>query len=156
MKGNKSSNDGKWTETEASTWIGLVQAQQSLIDKVEEELKKEGFPSLSWYDVLWELERTEGGILRLNDLGKKVLLDKYNVTRLAQRLEEEGLVERGQCPDDGRGRTASITQKGKKLRKKMWPVYEKVVRENFLCKFNKKELKEFKNFIERIQASGLS
>ena len=86
----------------------------------------------------------------------KVLLDKYNVTRLAQRLEEEGLVERGQCPDDGRGRTASITQKGKKLRKKMWPVYEKVVRENFLCKFSKKELKEFKNFIERIQASALS
>jgi hypothetical protein len=38
----------------------------------------------------------------------------------------------------------------------MWPVYEKVVRENFLCKFNSKELKELKNFIERIQASGLN
>jgi len=156
MKGNKSSNNAKWTETEASTWIGLVQAQQSLIDKVEEELKKKGLPSLSWYDVLWELERAENGMLRLNDLGKRVLLDKYNVTRLAQRLEEEGLVERGQCPNDGRGRTAALTDKGRKLRKKMWPVYEKVVRENFLCKFNKKELKEFKNFIERIQASGLS
>ena len=157
MKESSNKNSArKWTEEEAGVWIGLVQAQQSLIDKVELELKKEGFPSLSWYDVLWELERTDGGILRLNDLGKRVLLDKYNVTRLAQRLEEAGLVVRDQCPNDGRGITAEITREGRKLRKKMWPVYEKVVRENFLCKFNSKELKELSNFIERIQASGLS
>ena len=156
MKGNTNNQDRKWNETEASAWIGLVQAQQCLIDKVEQELKKKGFPQLSWYDVLWELERAEAGRLRLNDLGKKVLLDKYNVTRLVQKLEQEGLVVRDPCPKDGRGITATITQKGKKLRKQMWPVYEEVVRENFLCKFNKKELKELKNFVERIQASGLA
>ena len=156
MKGSKNTdNAGKWTETEASAWTGLVQAQQCLIDKVEEELKKKGLPSLSWYDVLWELERSEDGSLRLNDLGKRVLLDKYNVTRLVQRLEDEGLLVRNQCKIDGRGIFACITEKGKKLRKKMWPVYEEVVRENFLCKFNNKELLELKNFIERIQASGL-
>ena len=155
MKGNTEKQDRKWNETEASAWIGLVQAQQSLIDKVEQELKKKGFPQLSWYDVLWELERADAGRLRLNDLGKKVLLDKYNVTRLIQKLEQEGLVVRDPCPKDGRGITATITQKGKNLRKKMWPIYEEVVRENFLCKFNKKELKELKNFVERIQASGL-
>ena len=105
--------------------------------------------------MLWELERSDGDILRLNDLGKRVLLDKYNVTRLVQRLEQEGLVIRDQCPKDGRGVTACITEKGKKLRKEMWPVYEQVVRENFLSKFNASELKELKNFIERIQASGL-
>lgn len=153
---NNRNSSRKWTETEASAWIGLVQAQQTLVDKVEVELKKKGLPSLSWYDVLWELELSEGGILRLNDLGKRVLLDKYNVTRLAQRLEDEGLVIRDRCPKDGRGITAAITEKGRKLRKKMWPVYEKVVRENFLCKFNSKELKELSNFIERIQASGLN
>lgn len=151
----KSKQTKKWTEEEAGAWIGLVQAQQTLIDKVEVELKKQGLPSLSWYDVLWELEQADGGILRLNDLGKRVLLDKYSVTRLAQRLEDEGLVVRDQCPNDGRGITAEITKEGKKLRKKMWPIYERVVRENFLCKFNNKELKELSNFIERIQASGL-
>jgi len=145
----------KWTETEVSAWTGLVQAQQCLIDKVEQELKKKELPSLNWYDVLWELERSDGGILRLNDLGKRVLLNKYNITRLAQRLEDEGLVVRDQCPKDGRGVTAEITEKGKELRKKMWPVYEQVVRENFLSKFNSNELKELNNFMERIQATGL-
>ncbi len=153
MKGSENTKSRRWTETEASAWIGLVQAQQCLIDKVEQELKKKGFPPLSWYDVLWELERAESGRLRLNDLGKRVLLDKYNVTRLVQRLEQEELVVRDPCPKDGRGITATITTKGRKLRKKMWPVYEAVVRENFLGKFNKKELREFKNFIERIHVS---
>jgi DNA-binding MarR family transcriptional regulator len=152
---NDTSKIRKWTETEVSAWTGLVQAQQCLIDKVEQELKKKEFPSLNWYDVLWELERSDGGILRLNDLGKRVLLNKYNITRLAQRLEDEGLVVRDQCPKDGRGVTAEITEKGKELRKKMWPVYEQVVRENFLSKFNSNELKELNNFMERIQATGL-
>ena len=151
----KKSESSKWTETETQTWIGLVKAQQHLIDKVEEELKKAGFPQLSWYDVLWELERSDGGSLRLNDIGDRVLLDKHNVTRLVQRLEKEGLVSRDKCPVDGRGVFACITEKGKKLRRQMWKVYEKVVRENFLCKYNKKELHEFRNFIERLHASGL-
>ena len=145
----------KWTETEVSAWTGLVQAQQCLIDRVEQELKKKGFPSLNWYDVLWELERSDGGILRLNNLGKRVLLNKYNITRLAQRLEDEGLVVRDQCPKDGRGVTAEITEKGKELRKRMWPVYEQVVRENFLSKFSGHELKELNNFIKRIHATGI-
>lgn len=143
-------NKMKWTNTETGAWTGLVQAQQSLINKIEQELKHNDLPPLTWYDLLWELERSEGGILRLNDLGKRVLLDKYRVTRLAQRLEEEGLVVRDQCPQDGRGVTAEITDQGRMLRSKMWPFYQRVVRENFLSKFNKEELEIFKNLIDRI------
>lgn len=146
----------KWTETETKAWIGLVKAKQHLVDMVEEELKKAGFPPLSWYDVLWELESADSGVLRFNEIGDRVLLDKYNVTRLIQRLEKEDLVSRTKCSVDGRGQVACITDKGKKLRKQMWKVYERVVRENFLCKYNKKELKEFQNFVERLQASGFS
>ncbi len=156
MKGSKYKNNAKnWTDTETEAWMGLVKAQQLLYRKVEEELKKKGYPCLNWYDVLWELDRSEDGSLRLNDLGKRVLFDKYNVTRLVQRLEEEGLVSRTQCPVDGRGVFACITDKGRKLRREMWPIYQDTVKKSFFSKFNKKELKELKNFIERIQASGL-
>ena len=156
MKGSKNTNNTRdWTDTETEAWMGLVKAQQLLYRKVEEELKKKGYPCLNWYDVLWELDRAEDGSLRLNDLGKRVLFDKYNVTRIVQRLEEEGLVSRTQCPIDGRGIFACITDKGRMLRREMWPVYKETVKKSFFSKFNKKELKELKNFIERIQASGL-
>jgi len=67
---------------------------------VEEELKKRAFPPL--------VGTMYFGSLRLNDLGKRVLLDKYNVTRLVQRLEQKGLFSHTQCPVDGRGIFACI------------------------------------------------
>ena len=152
-------NSGKkndWTDTETQAYLGLVRAQQYLNRKVEEELRQKGFPPLNWYDVLWELDKAPDGSLRLNELGRKVLFDKYNTTRIVQRLEEEGYVERNQCPVDGRGIFACITDKGRKLRKRMWPVYRETVQKYFFSKFDKKEIVSLRNFIERIQASGLS
>jgi DNA-binding MarR family transcriptional regulator len=141
----------KWTDTETSAWTGLVRAQQYLLNKVEQALKEQGFPPLTWYDVLWELDRAPDGSLRLNEIGKRVLLDKYNVTRLVQRLEDEGLVSRSACPVDGRGIVACITEKGRKLRNAMWPVYEKAVSENFLSRFGKNEIAELSGFMDRIK-----
>ena len=96
----------KLTAEETNAWMGLIKAQQHLTDKVEEELKRNGLPPYSWYDILLELDKAPDGSLRLNDLGKKVLLNKYNVTRLIDRLEKEELVSRDACPDDGRGKMA--------------------------------------------------
>lgn len=135
---------------ETKAWTGLIKAQQQLLDKVEEALKKRKLPPLSWYDILWELEKSQDGSLRLNGIGERVLLNKYNVTRLIDRMEKEGLVSREACKIDGRGIFACITNKGKKLRKKMWPIYEKVIDENFLSHFNKKELKQLAEYTSRL------
>ncbi len=138
------------TDKETRAWVGLVHAQQILVEKVERDLKQQGLPPLGWYDVLWELERTPGGMLRLNDLGKRVLLSKYNVTRLVQRLDEAGLVKKECCTQDGRGIVACITPKGKKLRKKMWPVYQEALRKHFLANYNKTELDLLTKLVNRI------
>lgn len=139
----------KWTALETSAWTGLLRSQQYLVGEVEDALKDEGFPPLPWYDVLWELDKSPGGTLRLNEIGKRVLLDKYNVTRLVQRLENEGLVKRLPCPQDGRGVFASITPKGKKLREKMWPVYERTVKKKFLSKFARTEIARLDSLLKR-------
>ncbi|MGI9534846.1 MAG: MarR family winged helix-turn-helix transcriptional regulator [Thermodesulfobacteriota bacterium] len=141
----------KLSNEETTAWMGFVKSQQYLIEKVEDELKLKGFPPLTWYDVLLELDKAHEGSLRLNDLGKKVLLNKYSVTRLIDRLEKEGLVSRDACQIDGRGIFACITQKGRELRKSMWPVYYNVIKEHFLSQFNKDELSQFIECVERIR-----
>ena len=140
----------KSTTLQTKAWTGFIKSQQQLLDKVEGALKKRDLPPLSWYDILWELEKSQDGSLRLNDIGEKVLLNKYNITRLIDRMEKDGLVSREACKMDGRGVFACITNKGKKLRKKMWPVYESVINENFLSHFNKKELKQLAEFTTRL------
>ena len=141
----------KLTNEETTAWMGLVKSRQYLIERVEHELKQNGFPPLSWYDVLLELDNAPDGSLRLNDLGRRVLLNKYNVTRLIDRLEKEGLVSRNACQIDGRGRFACITLKGRDLRKRMWPVYFNVIKDHFLSRFNSEELARFVECVEKIR-----
>ena len=108
-------------------WIALLRTAPPLFDRVETALKAEGHPPLAWYDVLWELERA-GEPLRQRDLGERLLVARYNLSRLIDRLEGEGLIEREDCADDARGQMLKLTRAGKTLRAKMWPDYAAAIR----------------------------
>ena len=138
------------TDKQTNVWLGYIKSQMLVLSKIEDELKKSNFPPLTWYDILWELEKSEKGSLRLNDLGKKVLLNKYNVTRLIDRMEKEDLVSRESCPVDGRGIFACITEKGRKLRKNMWNVYYKAIKDNFISKFNQNDLNKITEITNKL------
>jgi len=140
----------KLSDVETRAWVAFVKAQQIVLEKVDKDLKEHGFPPLSWYDVLLELDKTQDGRLRQNELGELILLSKYNVSRLLDRLEKQGLIRRKQCVEDTRGTFAVITSKGKNLRKDMWPVYYKSINEHFLSYFSQDELKQIMAFNERL------
>src|ERR1700693_2564171 len=55
--------------TEATAaWIRLMRVQSRVLDAVEQDLKKAGFPPLAWYDALLELSRgPTGGAPRVKD-----------------------------------------------------------------------------------------
>ena len=133
----------KFTTAQQAAWTGFVRAQQSVLGKVDESLKEAGFPPLVWYDVLLALERADGGKLRPSGIGEWMLLKKFNVTRLLDRMEEKGLVSRERYPADKRGVWVTITAKGKKLRSKMWPVYHHAVKEHFLKHFTPTQMRQF-------------
>ncbi len=104
-------------------WIALHRAHRLLLERVESALKRAGLPPLDWYDVLLELERCGGAGLRQYQLGERVLLSKHNLSRLIDRLEQNGLVRREACAEDGRANLIRITAAGEEMRARMWPVY---------------------------------
>lgn len=118
-------------KTVIKAWARLMRAQQAVLARVESDLKAAGLPPLGWYDVLLELSRAEGGRLRQFEVGSRVLLSKFNVSRLLDRLEQEGLVRRQACAEDRRGAHVAITRAGRELQKKMWPVYERAIARHF-------------------------
>src|SRR5215470_11009274 len=104
-------------------WALLLAAHATLVERIEAALSEAGLPPLAWYDVLWELEKAEGGKLRMHELARRVVLSRSNLTRLADRLEKAGLIAREDSPGDGRGYHCVVTRAGLAMRKKMWPVY---------------------------------
>lgn len=115
------------TESHVRAWTQLVRAAQRVLGSVEADLKIAGFPPLSWYDVLLELRRSEEGRLRPLEIEGRLLIAQHNVSRLIDRLEKAGYVDRAPCEADGRGQMVAITEQGRALLKAMWPVYEKAI-----------------------------
>src|SRR5215475_3420322 len=120
-------------------WASLVRTEKALVDKVEVRLKAAGFPPLDWYHVLYEVDRTPKGMLRQSGVQDRTQLAQYNVCRLVDRLEREGLVERRQCELDGRNNVLVITARGRALRRAMWPVYAAAIGEHFSAHLSQAE-----------------
>jgi DNA-binding MarR family transcriptional regulator len=115
------------TKIVVRTWARLMKAQRLALASIERGLKEAGLPPLGWYDVLLEVERAGGDGLRPFELERAVLLAQYNLSRLVDRIEGAGYVERRACEDDGRGQLIAITAAGKAIRRKMWPVYAQAI-----------------------------
>lgn len=108
-------------------WVAIQRFGPALLERVEAQLRHAGFPALEWYDVLWAIERE--GPLRQRDLASHMLIARYSISRLIDRMETEGFVERRECPEDARGQVVHVTAAGLKLRKAMWAVYGRAMRE---------------------------
>ena len=125
------SEQDKPAEVEVRAWARLVRASQNTIGSIEADLKAAGMPSLHWYDVLLELDGAPSGALRPSELADRTLFERYSVTRLIDRMEKKGLVERIPCADDARGAVIQITEAGRQLRRNMWPVYSAAIKKKF-------------------------
>src|SRR5262245_2892058 len=100
-----------------AAWISLLRTERALLEKIEQRLKRAGLPPLDWYHVLNEVERTSKGRLRQAHVQARTQLAQYTMCRLVDRLEGQGLVERQQCPRDGRNNVLLLTRKGRGLRR---------------------------------------
>jgi DNA-binding MarR family transcriptional regulator len=111
------------SDAATDAWIALVRAHQRALAAIEADLKAAGFPPLAWYDVLLELRRAGPGGLRPMEFEDRLLLAQHNVSRLLDRLERAGYVNRAAHESDGRGQRIHATEAGLDLQTRMWPVY---------------------------------
>ncbi|OAP36049.1 MarR family winged helix-turn-helix transcriptional regulator [Sinorhizobium americanum] len=129
------------TSATTDAWIGLMRAQQRVLAAIEKEFKAAGLPPLSWYDVLWELVKVEAGRLRPFEIEARTLLAQYNLSRLIDRLEKEGLVRRESYDEDARGCWVTVTEAGRAMRARMWDIYSQSIETHVGTKLSEPEAK---------------
>ena len=118
----------------------MLEAHSVLITRLNEELLREHDLPLTSYEVLMYLLDAEGNRLRMGELAERLLLSRSGVTRLVDRLERQGLVERQPCDDDARGYFAVLTAAGRRRVEAARPTHLGGVREHFLGRLDRRDL----------------
>ncbi len=136
-----------------SLWKLFLTAHTRLVDRVEQDLKQADLPPFEWYDVLIALKQAPEQRLRLSELAEVLLVNRTNVTRLADRLEAAGLIQRKICKDDRRGAYAVLTEAGLKMQQKMWTVYAQSIAQYFGRHLTEKDTKLFTKALSAMLAA---
>ena len=123
----------------------MLKAQRLALRSVEDALRVARLPPLAWYDVLLELDRAGESGLRPFEIERNMLLAQYNLSRLIDRIEEKGYVERRACTEDGRGQLVVITDAGRIMRRQMWPVYAAAIASAFGDHLSQKQVEVLGN-----------
>src|SRR3954470_22954428 len=135
---------------ELGAWRGFLRVHAALVKSLDAELSAAHELPLSSYEVLITLEAAPGRKLRMSELADSVLLSRSGMTRLVDRLERDGLLERDHCTADGRGCFAVLTAKGQSMLDVARPTHLGGVRERFLSQFAEDELSTLAAWWERV------
>jgi len=90
----------------------IMRAQQILIAELDAILRPYDL-TFARYEALVLLSFSRAGALPLRVMGERLMVHPTSVTNTIDRLEAQGMVVRRQNPDDGRGRLAEITERGR-------------------------------------------
>jgi DNA-binding MarR family transcriptional regulator len=119
----------------------MLRAHAELTRQLDAQLAREHKLPLSSYEVLLFLADAPEGRMRMSELAESVLLSRSGLTRLVDRLESEGLLERVRCASDARGLFAEITPEGRRLFDAARRTHLDGVRALFLSRFSRDELR---------------
>ena len=127
-------------DQEDAAWRGFLLTH----DRVWRELESRLAPlsvSMAEYSVLALLGEAGPQGMRMSDLASRRLMSTGGFTRLADRLERRGLIERRRSESDGRSLDAVLTSAGRTLLRRAWRQHRHDVRELFLDRLTEGELR---------------
>ncbi|WP_020666640.1 MarR family winged helix-turn-helix transcriptional regulator [Amycolatopsis nigrescens] len=99
------------TKSAVPAWESLFRAQVAVIRRLQRAHRGAEVP-MREYDVLYNLSRFPDTGLRLRELNEHILLNQSSLSRLVERMEEDGLVSRSGDAGDRRGTVVRLTGHG--------------------------------------------
>lgn len=131
-------------------WRLFLTAHSEVIDALASELQAERDLPLTWYEVLLYLSRAEDGRLRMHELAESLLLSRSALTRLVDRVERAGYVERVTCESDRRGLFVQLTESGRQAFAAAAPVHLRGIEEHFTGMLSPTEARTIARVMARI------
>ncbi len=135
----------------AEAWEALFRAQVAVMKVIrqDEAFKEIGIRD---YDVLFNLSRCPTGWTRLNELNSHLLISQPSLSRMVERLETKGLIQRRPAQNDQRGVELSLTDEGRDLQRSVGTAHVRRIQETLGPVLNADELEQLRRLTAKISA----
>jgi DNA-binding MarR family transcriptional regulator len=110
-----------------STWRAIAASHAAASAALEQELGRRHGLGVSEFEVLDRLAESDRQKFRAQELADAVHLSQSALSRLIDRLERHGLVERSLCDADRRGIYVSLTGAGRQRHAEAAPTHRDVL-----------------------------
>ena len=137
-------------EVERRAWGGLISLHGRLMHEVAEDLRLNCGLTHPEFEVLLRLNFATDRQMRIQDLALESLLTASGMSRVVSRLEGRELVVRHRAEEDGRGAYAELTDEGLAAFQAAAAHHIRFVRDNFLSKFTRSELRQMGELWSRL------
>jgi DNA-binding MarR family transcriptional regulator len=94
---------------------------------------------LAWFEVLLQLRRSPDGRLKMTQVADAIVHSTGGTTRLIDRLEGAGLVQRQLCPSDRRAIHVAITEVGNRKLDEALNVHLDYLQDNLASRLSDEE-----------------
>ncbi|TWF94415.1 MarR family transcriptional regulator [Saccharopolyspora dendranthemae] len=119
-------------DTEMTAWRAYIVGSALLEHRLNRELQLSHGLSIADYEILVSLSEVPDMRMRMSELAAGIAHSKSRMSHQIRRLEREGLVRRQECPEDGRGVLAALTDKGMAKLREAAPSHVQGVREHMI------------------------
>jgi DNA-binding MarR family transcriptional regulator len=133
-------------------WRAVVTSHAAVTDRVQKALAAADLPPLSWFELLAAVERAPDGQPRMSELAEWLTLSRGGITKLVDRLQQAGYIERVACSKDRRSLHASLTAAGRKLLEEMRGVYAGEI-ERYMSGVSQREASVLSEVLARVTDS---
>ena len=143
----------RWlNRSEMSAWRAYIEGSALLEHLLNRELHTEHGLSMADYEILVRLSEQPERRMRMSQLANEVAHSKSRVSHQIRRLESIELVERRECPNDGRGVFAILTDNGTKLLEDAAPTHVEGVRKHLIDLLDEEEQRVLARVFTRVFA----
>src|ERR687886_756271 len=132
----------KLSPEERAAWSGFIRAHATIVKELDAELRAAHGLPLSSFDVLVQLSLAPDDRMQMHELAEAVHISRSGLTRLVDRLERQGLIERYRGERDPRQVFACITTSGLERLAETTPTHVAGVRRRFLERLSQTQVEQ--------------
>ena len=139
-------------EAELRLWLRLLTCTTLIEGEVRRRLRDDFDVTLPRFDLMAQLDKAPNG-MTLGELSQRMMVSNGNVTGLAERLVEQGLLDRRASPNDRRAQIVSLTAEGRRVFRTMARTHEDWIAEIF-AELAAGEIEQLMTLLAKAKASA--